>query len=392
MAERYPIIAVRNWFDPRAAKMPWTAYSSEAPKSLAAKMTNPGEGFWECLNFAVDHADNKPDLHLYIPPSCRPSRESTDTTNLLVFFFTYKTGDQGPYPAHLVAIAAKATMLTPEDGGEMVRKHAGKKYGEALTWSLAADPDYACVLVEPLPMASLPVPSLLSPIWGEGRRYLLPQEAAATLDRARKSAAMRVVAGGDEGKAAARQMEVIDRIIAAYAAFWSGETPAPPPPSTKQKVKGGKLKPDAVAGRKAEELVFRRELKAVAKLLKANGRTEKASQLVVWKNADGEDGGHYDIESARITSEGALVKLLLEVKSSKADDFCTVRISARQIACAEECKLDGRMHSFVFVRTGLDGEPVAKSIAYHEVDVVKAWLEPSEYCVVPGKWGSDVQG
>ena len=391
MADRYPIIAVRNWFDPRAAAAPWTAYSSEAPASLAAKLTSPGEGFWECLNFAIDHVDNKPDLHLYIPPSCRPSRESTDTTNLLVFIFTYKTGDQGPYPAHLVAIAAGATMLTPEDGGELVRKHAGKKYGEPLTWSLAADPEYACVLVEPIPMASLPVTSLLNPIWGEGRRYLHPKEAEATLDRARKSAVERVAVGGLEGKAASRQLAVIDRIVAAYATFWSIDAP-PPPPNTKKNLKGGKLKADAVAGRKAEDLVFRRELKVVAKQLKAHGRSEKATQLVVWKNVDGEDGGHYDIESARVTSEGALVKLLLEVKSSKAEDFCTVRISAKQIACAEECKSDGRHHSFVFVRTGLDGEPIAKSVAYHNVDVVRAWLEPSEYCVVSGKWGLGVEG
>jgi hypothetical protein len=101
MGDHYPIIAARNHFDPRAKGTPWTAYSSEASKALQTKITNlgPGAGFWECLNFAFDHPDNVPDLHIYLPPTCLPSRKTTDTSSLLVFIFTYK-GTEAPYPAH----------------------------------------------------------------------------------------------------------------------------------------------------------------------------------------------------------------------------------------------------------------------------------------------------
>jgi hypothetical protein len=115
-------------------------------------------------------------------------------------------------------------------------------------------------------MAKLPGPSLRD--WREGHRYLQPTEAKAVLELARKSGLKYAKQRGEIAIAAHRQVQVLDRILETYKSLWDG---SPPPASTTQKQKqkkiskgkGGGLIADDVAGRNAEELVYRRELKRV---------------------------------------------------------------------------------------------------------------------------------
>lgn len=383
---RFPIIAVRNHFDPRAVDAPWKAYGSEATTALAEQVTQggPGLGFFECLNFAFDHPDNLPDLHVYVPATCRPARGSTDTSGLLLLLFTYKEGDQGDFAAHLVAVAGSAALFSGPDGEEMIRKKAGKKYGDSLTWSFTAPKNQACVLVEPIEMASLPLPSLNTQVWGNGLRYLEPGEARGALDVLLKNGKGHVRDRGEIGKAAARQVQVISEIIDSYDEMWSSKSP---PLTTAQKIakakiskgKGGKLVADDIAGKNAEAFVYASELNRVAKLLKNTPLRGKARSMVVWCRQEGHTDEHYDIESVELDATGEPLKLFLEVKSSKAADFSTVRISGYQVEFAEKAIAVGHQHKFVFVRCGEDKRPIEESVLERHVDQVKPFLAATEF-------------
>jgi len=126
-----------------------------------------------------------------------------------------------------------------------------------------------------------------------------------------------------------------------------------------EQAEGGELVADDIAGRKAEKLVYMHELKQVGKSLKKHGLDEKANQLVKWWRKEGLEYERYDIESARVNGDGKIVKLFL-VKSSKARDFSSVRISSCQVEFAKQAETDGERHRFVFVNTGADGEPTAR--------------------------------
>lgn len=378
---QHPFIAVRNHWDPRVEGRPWAAYAAEADAKLEKTIADrgPGLGFHECLNFAFDHPDNLPLLHLYLPPSCLPSESSCDTSDLLVFIFTYKGGDQGAYPAHLVALAGHATLAAGQEG--VRRASAGHLYGGDLRWHIAAAHEHACVLVEPIPLVDLDVPSLTAKFWGEGRRYLQPAEAWSILRLVvQRAEAVIPVSGGNRQEAARRQLAVCVRLLESYPNLKLGLPVDRPPPSTGQR-RGAPVHPDDRAGCAAEEYVYGLELREVAAQLRGCGREGRAEDWVRWWRDLGRTYENHDIRSVRFDATGTAKTLLLEVKSSRASDFSTVHISESQIECAEQAKKVGNGHEFVFVQTSEEGEPVVGSDRRLDLDEVRPLLRPVQWRV-----------
>ncbi len=385
---RAPFIAIKNHWDPRSEEEPWTAYSAEADSALADRLTEegPGRGFHECVNFEFDNSDNKPDLHLYLPPSCFPSESTTDTADLLVFIFTYAEGG-GPIPRHLVAIAGHATLVHTKDEEPRLRKDCGATYGEDLYWSLSADPGAGCVLVEPLDADDLEFDYLDGHHWREGLRYVEPKDAEAVLAAVR-DAGQAALDSGEQAKeeAARRQVRVCTALLASYREVLFGKTVKGPEskPKPRKGKSGAGYTPDDAAGLRAEEAVYKLELKKVSKQLKKARLSNDAEELVIWWRAHGRDREHHDIESVRVSKSGEFRKLLLEVKSSRAADFSSVHVSEVQLQCARDAATDGVLHEFVFVRTEAD-DSVGKTYRLGLAEV-EAILAPTQWRVPPGSW------
>lgn len=108
-------------------------------------------------------------------------------------------------------------------------------------------------------------------------------------------------------------------------------------------------------------------------------------QVFAWHEHD-RDSEDHDIQSFRFGPGGKLQPLRLEVKSSKADDLGTVRVSERQLQCAREAGPGGYQHKFVLVQTGPDRMPIERTVEYVDLAALEPHLLPVEWRLDGTRW------
>jgi len=276
-----------------------------------------GNGFHECMNFAVGQSDM---VRFYLPPTCVPS-EKLRNEEFVFFSFTYK-GDR-EMPAHVVGVHAGARLV---DRNGLVRGAPYEIDGvEPLVFHAEAPAELVTLTVPALPYEvgdGLYTPALSK--WGNGQRYIDADHAANILRAAWAQASSALgSASTSEKLVLERQIDVLRRISLRYGLDVNGDrshmrSRAPRP--------GGL--PDTEIGYLGERHVYERERAYVKNEL---GRPESEVQ---WTSQVASTSP-FDIQTLRATPSG-IRQHFLEVKSSAMGDGENVYVSEQQVKFFEE--------------------------------------------------------
>ena len=257
-----------------------------------------GNGFHECMNFAVGQADL---LRFYLPPTCVPAAK-LQNEEFVFFSFTYK-GDR-EMPAHVVGVHAGARLI---DRNGLAR---GAPYViadvEPLVFHAEAPADLVTLTVPALPYEA--TDGVFTPPfskWGYGLRYIEPEHAGSILRASVQQATARLTSASmSEKEVLERQIDVLRRIGVRYgldvdSAHGAANEGAAPSPVRL---------PDTEVGYLGERHVYDRECVYVRNVLgRAESEVQWTSQLV--------PASPFDIRTLRRTSDG-IREHFLEVKSS----------------------------------------------------------------------------
>ncbi|MFL9928840.1 DUF3883 domain-containing protein [Paraburkholderia sp. RL18-103-BIB-C] len=304
-----------------------------------------GNGFHECLNFAVGESDS---LQFYLPPTCVPGSKREDD-EFVFFSFTYK-GDQ-ELSAHIVGIHAGARLVNRE--GQARAEPFVIEGVEPLVFHGEAPRDLVTLISPPLQYDigdGNYTPSFSS--WGFGLRYIDEAHAANIVrDAIRKSSAALGGGGDSEKVVIERELEVLRRINARYALFDEEDG---------SNALGGKGKagglPDTEIGYRGERLVYDRELAYVRLIGKAESEVEWTSQAA--------PTSPFDIRTLRRQRDGTVREHFLEVKSSAMKEGENVYISSMQIEFFEK---KGASATLCLVNFGEEDEPSVRELTLEEL-------------------------
>lgn len=282
-----------------------------------------GNGFHESLNFRI--IEGEP-LRVYIPPSCRPSKDN-EKDEFLIFSFTYSTDPHLPF--HIVGVHGGARFLCNEDNG--IERADVIHYAETnkLCYHVEAPADLSTYFYAPVPYdwRSDRHTPVYKKKWGNGRRYLNgeqfeeePEFAANIIEDALTQArALLQEPAGIPEFLVDRQIQVLKRIQQRYFGNTPPEGRAEPRnPRPAPNFAG---LPDREIGELGERYVYERELKRAVQL----GLDQSAVEWV----SKADPASPYDIKTAR-RIEGKIVSFYLEVKSSAALED-NIYVSERQI-------------------------------------------------------------
>lgn len=270
-----------------------------------------GEGFHECMNFAVpEHGD----VPLYLPPTCIPA-EKLFAEEFVFFTFTYKEDKE--LPASIIGVHAHAKLVDLEG---IFRTDVSLDFLEVdLLYHAVAKPEFVTLFTIPISYdykAGIHSPAFTS--WGFGLRYLDAQHAKRIVVDAFQAA---VVALNNlrntEALVTYRQLRVLSNIHLRY--FGSTlQLPTQPLhlPATNQP------EPDSEIGSLGERVVYEAELDYARKNGIPLNHVEWISQA--------EPTSVYDIRSARLEN-GKIVEHYIEVKSSRMAIGENIVVSGRQI-------------------------------------------------------------
>lgn len=278
-----------------------------------------GDGFHECLNFAIPESGP---VHFYLPPTCIPAK-SNIADEFVVFSFTYK-GDRD-LSAHIVGVHAGVQLLSTEPRG-LPRDETFRIEGvEPLQYHAEAPADLVTLLVPPLKYGNRD--GIYTPVyqtWGYGLRYIEELHAATIISASFKNAELAMQhANLSERIVIQRQIEVLRRIDERYSlgsierkSFKQNKTPS---------LNGGL--PDKEIGYLGEKFIYEREIAYVQGLGRDPKEVEWISQSV--------PTSPFDIKTIRDSPDGVRDHFI-EVKSSGAANSVNVYISSGQIAFFED--------------------------------------------------------
>ncbi len=276
-----------------------------------------GNGFHECMNFAVGQWDT---VRFYLPPTCVPS-EKLRNEEFVFFSFTYKSDRE--MPAHVVGVHAGARLI---DRNGLVRGAPYEIDGvEPLVFHAEAPADLVTLTVPALPYEvgdGLYTPVLAK--WGNGQRYIDADHAANILRAASAQASGALAsASASEKVVLERQIDVLRRIGLRYGFDVDG---ARGHKRSRAARPGGP--PDTEIGYLGERHVYERERAYVKSEL---GRPESEVQ---WTSQVAPTSP-FDIQTLRATPNG-IRQHFLEVKSSAMGDGENVYVSEQQVKFFEE--------------------------------------------------------
>jgi hypothetical protein len=304
-----------------------------------------GNGFHECMNFAVGHGEW---LRFYLPPTCVPAQKFQDD-EFVFFSFTYK-GDR-EMSAHVVGVHAGARLID-RDGA--VRGAPYEIDGvEPLVFHAEAPSDLVTLTVPALPYEAgdgLYTPPLAK--WGYGLRYIDAGHAGNILRAAAAQATVALASASVSERAVLeRQIDVLRRIGARYGLDVGGARAgrkgrAAPPPGTL---------PDTEIGYLGERHVYERERAYVKHTL---GRAESEVQ---W-TSQGAPTSPFDIRTLRPAPDGVR-EHFLEVKSSALGEGENVYVSTQQLGFFETHRDQA---TFVLVNFA-SGEPALRELTLDEL-------------------------
>lgn len=317
-----------------------------------------GNGFHECLNFAIQEGEP---VRFYLPPTCLPAKDKMND-EFVIFSFTYK-GDRD-LPAHIVGVHAGAQLLSTDPRG--LRRDERYRIGgiEPLQYHGEAPADLVTLLNPPLKYEfrqGIYTPSFAT--WGFGLRYIEREHAAkiicTSIELARSAAQ---TANVSEQTVLERQIEVLSRIDKRYSLSRSGVKTTT---STRLTPNVGGL-PDREIGFFGEKVIYDREVAYVQTLGRSPSEVEWVSQAV--------PTSPYDIKTIRPSPSG-IREHFIEVKSSRSDDDTNVYISSSQVAFFE---VNSDRSTFALVRFNSASEPTIRELSLGELR--------SEFDLIPIKF------
>jgi len=295
-----------------------------------------GNGFHECLNFAVSQSDT---LRFYLPPTCVPAAKREDD-EFVFFSFTYK-GDR-ELSAHIVGIHAGASLVNRDGQARGEPFVVGGV--EPLVFHAEAPSELVTLVTPALPYeVSDGYYTPAYPSWGYGLRYIDEGHAANIVrDAIRQASAALGAVGESEKVVIERELDVLRRIDARYGlGAESGR------PNHHGGASGGGGMPDAEIGYRGERFIYERELTYVTSIGREAKEVEWTSQAV--------PTSPFDIRTLRRTTDGTVLEHFLEVKSSAMGEGENVYVSSGQVEffrqkgeCATLCLVnfgDGEMPS-----------------------------------------------
>ncbi|MEW9581400.1 hypothetical protein [Paraburkholderia sp. DGU8] len=269
-----------------------------------------GNGFHECLNFAVSQSDT---LRFYLPPTSVPAAKREDD-EFVFFSFTYK-GDQ-ELSAHIVGVHAGVNLVNRE--GQARGEPFIIDGVEPLVFHAEAPSDLVTLITPTLPYeVSDGFYTPAYPSWGYGLRYIDAQHAANIIrDAIRQASAALESVGESERIVIGRELHVLRRIDARYGL---GAGDGPP----KQRGSAGGGMPDTEIGYRGERFVYERELAYVQSIGRKAKEVEWTSQVA--------PTSPFDIRTLRRKPDGTVFEHFLEVKSSAMGEGDNVYVSSGQI-------------------------------------------------------------
>lgn len=320
-----------------------------------------GNGFHECMNF--QNLENQP-MRIYIPPTCRPSREK-ENNEFIIFSFTYASDPEKP--SRIIGVHAGAHMVCNEDRG--IARTSVDYFGEqqpfgTLCYHAEAPSELSTYFYSPIEYDFRAGRHTRAyTVWGNGRRYLNgkgfehdPSYALNIIgDALEQTRQLSKNPGSTPPFLIQRQIDVLERIRRRYFPdASSGQESVPPPPT------GGGFNvaglPDRKIGEMGERLVYEKERQKMTEL-------ELPESLVDWVS-QADPHAPYDIKTVRKVGNQT-VPLYLEVKSSASSEGVNIFVSQRQIDWMEQ---HGENALFVLVSFRQDGrEPEIQEISLADV-------------------------
>jgi len=308
-------LAIKTHYDHRAELAPHLKFSTLPSAVQYARYLSDyrdkgtgGNGFHECLNFAVSETNS---TKIYLPPTCLPATKRLGD-EFAIFSFTYKTDPE--LPSAIIGIHGGVRILSNQPGGIIRAETEQIEGADPLHYHAEAPGDMVTLLTPPFPYnpkVGRHTPKYTH--WGYGMRYIKPDQVGAILIDAEVLATARLsTARTTEQSAMQRELRVIRLIRARYGL---GTPIAATTKST------GNNEPNAETGQAGERLVYDSEIEYV----RSRGIDESRVEWISQVNPQSE----YDILSVRKVG-GQLIPRYIEVKTSTSEET-NVYISSRQL-------------------------------------------------------------
>ena len=316
-------VAIKIHYDARTSLGPDLKYSCLPTKEEYEEMHRlyvdeqiGGNGFHECVNFAVARSDT---VQFYLPPTSLPG-QNYEGEEFVFFSFTYKGSKD--MSARLVGVHAGARLVAREG---LARGPEFDIDGiEQLFYQAEAPSDLVTLITPPLPYDKSD--GRYTPVlkqWGFGRRYIEEQHAANIVrDAIAQATAALDGASIVQQQLLERQLAVLQSIDARYGL---GAEVANVP-TTGRAAAGGSL-PDRDLGYRGERYVYEQELACMKEIGQLPEEVKWASQVA--------PASPFDIRTMRETPLGVR-EHFLEVKSSALADGENVYLSSHQIKFLED--------------------------------------------------------
>lgn len=316
-----------------------------------------GNGFNECINFAVGQSDI---VKFYLPPGYFP-RQNNDENEFVFFSFTY--GGDPELPNHIVGVHAGANLVSREG---LERRHPFLIEGiNRLSYHAEAPSDLVTLIIPPLTYqvdAGRYTPIYERNRWRNGLRYITEEHANNILhDAFQQASAALIASGNSERVAIERQLDVLRRIDARYGLG------AIATDGLARQVGNGRALSNTEIGYLGERFVYEQELAYVNSIGRHSHEVRWTSQVA--------PTSPFDIQTLRRMSDGTVREHFLEVKSSAMAEGENVYISSMQVQFFEENR---HRTAFALVNFGAEEHPTVRELTLDEL-YAEFDLQPVKY-------------
>lgn len=311
-------IAIKIHYDHRHKLPPYLKYSLVPSRqeyddylALFHEEGVGGNGFHECINFAVGQSDI---VKFYLPPGYFPT-QNNDENEFVFFSFTY-SGDP-ELPNHIVGVHAGANLVHRE-GLERGDPFLIEGINQ-LVYHAEAPSDLVTLITPPLNYdRNAGNYTSVYQQWGNGLRYINEEHGANIVRDAFKQAFAALSSAGDSERVVIeRQLDVLERINTRYAL-----NAIDAKQQARQGLVGGGM-PDTEIGYRGERFVYEQELAYVKSIGQDSQKVQWTSQVA--------PTSPFDIQTLRRMPDGTIREHFLEVKSSAMAEGENVYISSMQL-------------------------------------------------------------
>lgn len=321
-----------------------------------------GNGFHECLNFAIPENGNS-NVNFYIPPTCLPKSDSSED-ELVIFTFTYKKDPS--LPAHIVGVHGGVKLLSRE-GIEREEEYQIQDIREPLHYHATSKANLTTLFVPPISYDNtlgLHTPTFEK--WGFGLRYIEEQHAKNIIKSAFQIAIDRLeTSSTTERQAIEREIKVLINIDERYGLNAINKKEKLEMPNF-----NGNAFPSPENGFIGESFVYRNELSYV----KQQGLDEK---MVEWISQTA-PSSPFDIKSVRLVN-GEIQDHYIEVKTIAIEDSYNIYLSSYQLNFMEQHKENSNL---VLVQLNKSKQPSILQVYTHD-DILQSFdLLPIKYKLI----------